>query len=254
MIKRITTLREVQNGFTLVELLTVISIASILAILSLPAVQGLQKAGSFNKAVYTMADSLQFARSYAMSQNTYVYVGLTEVARSQDPGVNPQTAGVGRVAMSIVATRDGVSDAATWSTAAATGGNIIQVRPVQTFDFLHISTNPFPAATTGNMARLLNVTPANISSITSVTPTTPFSLPLGSAVGSGKYNFNNLGVICFNPQGEVLMNGSAVQWLEIDIQPMVGMVTPPTVTNANQGNQAALVVDGVAGAVTVYRP
>lgn len=250
-----TGFRSSTRGFTLVEMLTVISIAGILAVLSVPAMQGLQNAGGFNKSVYAMADSFSLARSYAVANNTYVYVGLTEVDRTQNPGTSPQIAGVGRVALSIVATTDGTSDASAWSN---TGANLTQVRQVQTFDFFHIASTVFPTTTTGAMARAANVTttPAVIPAASN--PVTPFSLPLGSDVttGSGKYYFKNTNaqIVCFNPQGGVLLNGAAVQWLEIDVQPVAGTLTPTTPTNVNQGNQAALIIDGITGAVNVYRP
>jgi prepilin-type N-terminal cleavage/methylation domain-containing protein len=243
------------KAFTLIEMLTVISVTAILAILATPALQSLQKAGLFDNSVYGMADSLNLARAYAIANNTYVYVGVTELDRSQNPAATPQLAGIGRVAMSIVATTDGTSDAASWST---TGSNLTQVRQVRTFDLLHIASKAFPVATSGNMAFPANVTttPAPLPAASS--PLTPFSLPLGSdeSASSGKYNFNNTNtqVICFTPEGGVLLNGTAVQWLEIDIQPAMGTSAPAAPTNVNQGNQAVLIIDGVTGAVTVYRP
>jgi prepilin-type N-terminal cleavage/methylation domain-containing protein len=251
---KIRTVSSKKNGgFTLVELLTVLSITAILAVLTVPAMQGLQSASGFNKSVYAMADSLNLAHAYAIANNTYVYVGLTEVNRTQNPGASPQVAGVGRVALSIVATTDGTSDVGSFST---TGTNLTQVRQVQTFDFFHIASTVFPTTTTGNMARPTNVstTPALIPAASA--PGTPFSLPLGSTSGSGKYNFTNTNtqIVCFTPQGGVLLNGTAVQWLEIDVQPMVGTITPTTPANVNKGNQAALVIDGVTGALNVYRP
>jgi len=243
------------KGFTLIEMLTVVALTAILAVLATPALQGLQTAGGFDKSLYGIADSLNLAHSYAIANNTYVYVGLTEVDRTQNPATSPQAPGVGRVALSIVATKDGTSDAGAWST---TGTNLTQVRQVQTFDFFHVASKVFPTVTTGNMARPANVTATPALIPAAGLPATPFSLPLGSDETSsgGKFNFNNTNtqVICFNPEGGVLLNGTAVQWLEIDVQPMVGSITPATPTNVNQGKQAALVVDGVTGAVNVYRP
>ncbi len=53
------------GGFSLVEMLTVVSVIGLLTALVLPSVQGLQKAGNFTQSVYGFADSLNFARTYA---------------------------------------------------------------------------------------------------------------------------------------------------------------------------------------------
>ena len=258
------------SGFTLVEMLTVVSIAAVLAVLATPALQSLQNAGSFDKSVYAMADSLNLARSYAMANNTYVYVGLTEVNRTQNPGASPQVAGYGRVALSIVATMDGTSDASyAWSN--GNGANVTQVRQNQILDMLHIEskavfTSVFSAVTAGGMAKPTSngttIVPNFAGLPASSAPATPFYLPLGTGSANYKYEFadTNAEVICFNPQGGVLLNGNAVQWLEIDLQPMVGGGTsaPPAPVlssgGAVNGNAAALVIDGVTGAVNVYRP
>jgi prepilin-type N-terminal cleavage/methylation domain-containing protein len=272
-----------KGGFTLVELLTVLAIAAILAILTLPAVEGLQKAGGFNKSVYALADSLNLARSYAMGNNTYVYVGLTEVDRSQNTLASPQLPGSGvvggtggRVVLAIVATTDGTSDSTSWST---TGANLTQVRQPQLYDFFHIANTSAASQTsfltsatsTGNMAaKPSGITAATwITLVTTVplpvaTPpgaTAAFSLPLGSTSGTGKYNFSNTNtqIICFNPQGEVLLNGATCQRLEIDVQATTGNTTPALPASmasvANGKNQfAALLIDGVTGSITVYRP
>jgi len=252
--------KRYEAGFTLVELLTVLAIITILAVMATPAIQGLQKAGGFTKSVYDLSDSLNLARSYAVAQNTYVYVGLTEVDRTQSPAASPQQNGFGRVVFAAVATKDGTSDYSTESgwdysptigTSSGPGQGLVQVRPAQNFDFLHIASLQFPNGT-GSMAR--PTTSFNLPSATN--PLTGFSLPLGTPLGSGKYNFtgNAAMVLTFNPQGGVLVNGQAYQGVEIDLQPAVSNSAPPAPGNVNVGNQAAMVIDGTTGAVTVYRP
>src|SRR5260221_13547998 len=179
MIKRIVKFKPATEpgtpstkGFTLVELLVVISIIAILAFLALPAIQGLQKGGGFAKAVYDISDSLNLARSYALANNTYVFVGLTEVDRTQSITAAPQTTGMGRVALAMVASKDGTNNPAS--------GNLTQVRPTQIFDFLHIDTTSTASwPTTLNMTRPTGATIYNLGQHANTVPTSTFSVPLG---------------------------------------------------------------------------
>jgi len=243
--------KPISGGFTLVELLVVIAIIAILTFLAIPAIQAMQKSGGFAKAVYDQSDALNLARSYALANNTYVYVGLAELDRAQLSTAVPQAAGVGKIAMVTVAAKDGTND--------TTSTNLTQVRPVQVFDGLHVATQRFGQGT-GTMAR---PTATSNSSIflgeVSYIPKTSFSIPLS---GSGKYNFNAAGtswVVCFNPQGGILTTDSSdtlstAQFIEIDLQPVGGGTVPTLPIDVNKGNQAALVIDGATGATTVYRP
>jgi len=222
----------------LVELLVVVALIGILTALALPSLQGLQRSGGFNKNVFQLADDIHLARTYAMSESSYVYLGLTEIDRNQNPGASPQVAGVGKVIVGMVGTTDGTSNNATT--------NLTQLRPPQVLDMLYIASS-LPAGTSGGMARpSTNV--SNYEGGSSIF-LSPFALPPGSALNAGKYNFSTS--IAFNPQGAVTATGSAVQWAEIDLQPYSG--NPAAPANAT-GNQAALIIDGATGAVTVYRP
>jgi len=264
--KRVRTSRLICNStrgsesFTLIEMLVVIAVAAILAVLALPALTGLQTAGGFNQSVYAIADLLNLARSYALANNTYVYVGLTEVDRTVSTTTVPQTSITaataattgGRVALAIVASEDGTNNYNT-TTGTLTPSNLIQVRPIQVFDFLHIYTGAGATgvwASTGSMTRTTGATVTYTGSVSSTTvPVPTFFMPLN---GTAKYNFTAAysSVIMINPQGGLLLNGSQKQRLEIDFQPFVGTVA----TTATQLNVAAVVLDGISGAAIVYRP
>ncbi len=253
-------------GFTLIELLVVMAIIALLTFLMIPAMEGLQKSGSFTKNIYDLSDSIHFARSSAMAGNTYVYLGLTEVDRTQAPSANPQITGnLGEVALAAVATTDGTSDTTITSGSSPTtawtqpynqnGTGLTLLRPVQLFDFLYIAPT-LPPATTGGMARPAASTGTvtyikTNSTLFSGFPNTPFALPLSTSSTTGKYIFTS--AIPFSPQGSVMLNGTAVPWIEIDLQPFQG-TTPAQPASATSGNQAALMIDGGTGAITVYRP
>ncbi len=72
------------SGFSLVELLTVISIIGFLAVLSMPSISSLLRASRINTAVNALDAALQTARSHAISRNTYVWVGLRNEPSGSD--------------------------------------------------------------------------------------------------------------------------------------------------------------------------
>ncbi len=239
------TMNYLNSAFTLIELIVVLAVIGILVTMGSFAFLGVQSSNQFSRNVYQLADEVKFARSYALANNTYVYLGLAEVDRAQNPGATPQVAGIGRVDMGLVATKDGVR----FDSTNYKSDNLALIRPVVFLDMLHIAAS-LPAAVSGGMAR----PSANVTNLNSGSPlyATSFSLPLGSPLGAGQYNF--LLSIPFNPQGAITINGSAVQYVEIDLLPCVGSLSPANPVSSNQGNQAALIVDGSTGAVTVCRP
>src|SRR5437667_9485662 len=95
-----------RRAFTLLEMLVVMGIIAILMVLVAPAFTTIKSGTDATSAAYTIKGILDQARTYAMANNTYTWVGFYEENVST-PSTNPATLGVGRIVMSIVASKDG---------------------------------------------------------------------------------------------------------------------------------------------------
>src|SRR6059058_6041971 len=104
--RRAVALRE--GGFTLLELLIVVGIIGLLLVLIAPAFTSIKGGTDVTSAAYTIKGVLDTARTYAKANNTYTWVGFYEEDVSQS-STNPATSGVGRLVMSIAASKDGTT-------------------------------------------------------------------------------------------------------------------------------------------------
>src|SRR6266568_5939720 len=95
-----------RRAFTLIEMLVVMGIIALLMVLVAPAFTNLKSAGDVTGAAYTIKGVLDQARTYAMANNTYTWVGFFEEDVSTS-STNAATPGIGRIVMSIVASKDG---------------------------------------------------------------------------------------------------------------------------------------------------
>jgi len=252
------------TAFTLVEMLVVVALIAAIAMLAVPAFDALRKSSGLTNTASTIANLLQQARSYAMGRNTYVYIGLEEVDALQAAPGPSQTAnpGIGRLAVAIVSRSDGNrgydSDATgspLWSNYGS-GGNFAAPTPLRLFDGVHLADLGAPSSS-GEMARPAVDSAYRLGSSTS-TSATPFAWPLGRSLGAGQYNFTL--VIQFDPQGSARIllpgHGDAIpKGIEIGLKPSRGNIAPdPATTEGGGGDQAAIQITGVSGAVHVYRP
>ena len=130
------------RGFTLLELLIVVGIIATLLVLIAPAFTNMKTGADFTNAVYGIQGLLENARTYAKANNTYVFIGFAEVESSVDPSVNPQVttgpAPYGRVAVAVVASKDGTrqfnwkpsGQGSEWTANYANGSNLTRHRKI----------------------------------------------------------------------------------------------------------------------------
>ena len=270
--------RRLTSGFTLIELLVVIGVVILLTALLIPAFTNLKSAGDVTSAGYTIKGVLEQARTYAMANNTYTWVGFYEEDVSQ-PSTNPPTPGVGRLVISIVAAKDGVQGFDPTAVASATNrldiARLIQVGKLTKIDNVHLPLFAIPTGTPGNTfdtrpavqndpvvgyndSRFgeLNASPPNTAPVSNNGSSKfPFQYPVGNPIPTAQYTFTK--TLQFDSRGEARINSSydvrAV--IEIGLLPTHGNVAPtPTPSAGNYiANAVAVQLNGVAGNVKVYR-
>src|SRR5438094_510782 len=88
-----------QRGFSLIELLVVIAIIVLVTALIVPAFTSIKSASDVTTTAYTIKGVLEQARTYAMANNTYTYVGFYEEAATATLPTNatPPYPGKGRI-------------------------------------------------------------------------------------------------------------------------------------------------------------
>src|SRR5438876_2295881 len=101
--------RERASAFTLLELLIVLAITGILLVLIAPTFTAIKGGTDVTSAAYTIKGVLDTARTYAKANNTYVWVGFLEENVANPVSPNTDTPKVGRLIMSIVASKDGTN-------------------------------------------------------------------------------------------------------------------------------------------------
>ncbi len=253
-------------GFTLVELLAVLAIIVAMFALVVPAINGVKGGNDLTKSAFEIQGILDQARAYAMANNTYSYVGFFE----EDPTAavtTPAQTGVGRLVVAVVASKDGTRGyniASSSLTSPAwtnynNGANLVPIGKLQRFENAHLAPLWSTLPSTGGLATRPSVSSGSYQiGNTTASPkpadcVTPFSWPIGSAPGAGKYDFAT--VINFDPQGAARIQYPTnqdflIRNMEIGLLPARGNSSSTT----SVSNCAALQIDGITGATHIYRP
>ena len=232
------------TAFTLIELLIVVGIMGVLLVLIAPAFTTMKGGTDVTSAAYTIKGVLDTARTYAKANNTYVWVGFYEENVENAASPNLSAPSIGRVIMSVVASKDGTN--------IATGGpmssdNLMQVGKQTKVENVHLAafadgSGQAPADTFDARPPVtFNGTQYSLAGMPN--STTPFTCPAGSP-----YTFSR--AVQFSPRGEAVISNSAQNSLqtaaEIGVQPTHGA----TVDNTNP---VAIQFTGLGGNVKIYR-
>lgn len=261
------------RAFTLIELMVVIGIMAALMVLAVPAFTNMKSAGDVTDSAYTIKGVLEQARTFAMANNTYTWVGFFE-ENGAITSSNPPTAGFGRLVLSVVASIDGtnVYGLATGNIDAA---RLVQVGKLIKIDNMHL---PLFAVGTGtgdtfDTRPTLQSDPtagynySRFGELNSAAPvtapyTTPynFQYPVGNPAPTVQYTFRK--ILQFNPRGENRVNGNTYdirRVVEIGLVPTHGNTVPTPVSGAGtstaaySGNVAAVQISGFGSIVKIYR-
>lgn len=266
------------RGFTLVEMLAVMTVVVILLTLVIPTFTKINSANNLTKGLYDISGQLEQARAYAKANNTYTWVGFVEEAMGQNALGTP----AGHVVISVVASKDGTALYTNNPTIAFTPQNLIQIGKLTSIDNIHltvldndkVTTRGLVPPSTQNSTTLVNVPTLYQVGVPDPDSSSPpdqngsfdkdmngtknpvtFNYPLLSktptstppSTGTTVYTFYK--IIQFNPLGDATkIVDTPTRLIEIGLRPTHG-----TSIDTISKDLAAVQVSGIGGAVRIYR-
>ncbi len=211
------------QGFTLFELLVVLSIMAILALISVPIISSIAAAKNLDGGINDLVGMIERARSEAVTRQTYVWLGIAPVQTSS---------GTMQVDVAMVCSKDGTGT----NTAASNLTNLTKV-----VHLTNLSLTDWGGLKQSTKDLFTTATPASFS-----TNATGITFTAGQTSFTGK-------TVTFTPQGEVMLKGAAKgddgfdSWIDISIRQAHGTYVATT------ADDAAVLIQGSTGTVQVVR-
>jgi prepilin-type N-terminal cleavage/methylation domain-containing protein len=262
-------------AFTLLELLVVLAIGAVLSALLVSAFTNIKGADDITNASYTIKNTLEKARTYAMANNTYVWVGFYEENATAKAPTNaaPPYPGKGRVILAAVVSKDGTTScqdpaSTTTNRIPLAPSQITQVGKLVKIENIHITDIGPPQLTTPSPSpEASSIDGRPDFPYTSGSPTLDYQNRINSDDAHGPFNqtlypfvaqgYTFYKTVRFNPRGEASINSTYAlrNVAEIGLVPTHGSVapTPPPSGGMYGGNVVAIQFGGIGGNFKIYR-
>ena len=240
-------------AFSLIELLFVVVIIAVLATVLAPAFTSITKSKGVDNAAYEIKWAIETARSYAMANKTYTWVGFFEDNILSSASGQPPYAGKGCVFLAIVSSKDGTEIfQPTDQAATLPAARLTQLGKVVKLENVHLADVGAPAG--GSDPKTLAGRPASpqASSFERISSDSPDKTRFPFIAQSHTF----YKTLQFSPSGECLLCVDQGAGNSVDLQPAVEIGIKPTngTAVASSPNIAAIQVTGIAGNVTIFRP
>jgi prepilin-type N-terminal cleavage/methylation domain-containing protein len=215
-----------QRGFSLVELMCVVAIMSLLASVSWPAIVGLVSGNRLTNNAYELSGLMQAARTTAMTQHTYVWLGFYSYTTAE---------GSPAVMVASVVGNSGLST-------DLPGNCRLSTKPVI---LKNVKLAPF--ATPPNYAALPGLAvPDNVIVFDAGSQTSSFQW---NVPGNSSATFSD--VIVFGPDGQASLPLTSTGALQLVQCVGVGLNAAPNSTS--NLHSVAVQVHGLSGQVSVFQ-